>query len=73
MKKSEVIVDITKIYERLDKISATDSIDHESKEELKRISSGLQAINEKLKAGCIAFSITARAQTHPEKCRFCGR
>ncbi|AXB30199.1 hypothetical protein DSB67_00720 [Vibrio campbellii] len=73
MKKSEVIVDLSKIAERLEDILSADTINSEVKLELKQIHSSVESVYSELKTGCISFSITARAKPQSEKCRFCGR
>ncbi|EID0060392.1 hypothetical protein FXE87_05360 [Vibrio mimicus] len=74
MKKSEVIVDLTKIHERIDVLLNKECL-KESKGELADISSKIKKISENLNSGCLTYSITGRAtaQSQNDKCRFCGK
>ena len=73
MKKSEVIVDLTKIQERLDELLSSNCLEN-VKGELFTISSQVKKINGDLKSSCLTFSITGRAPAmKTRECRFCGK
>lgn len=72
MRKSEVIVDLTKIHERLEELMDSQCLSN-MKEEISSISSQIKVINDSLSEGCLTFSITGRAVSKSAKCRFCGK
>ncbi len=73
MKKSEIIIDLTKIKERLDALLSSTYLEN-AKDELSAISSQIENINTVLQSDCITFSITGRALIKKKsECRFCGK